>query len=1472
MRNRKNLKRITGYLLAAIVVFDLVSLSGMSVSASENQEPVNEYHVEDMEDEIQPDGAQVQSDEPQPQSDEVPVSAAEAVTYLDCDGSGQNWEIKTCTDYTEITAENPGSEWSDGWYVVTGDMTISERVSVSGIVHLILKDGCSLKAAAGISVNEGQSLTIYAQSADDNRGRLVASAATEGYAGIGGYQTSGGTITINGGVVEAAGGEHASGIGGGYAGTGGTIIINAGTVKASGGNYAAGIGGGANRDGGIITINGGAVTANSGDHAAGIGGGNAGGAGTVTINNGTVISTGTYSGAGIGGGFYGSGGTVTITGGTITARSVFGSSGEAIGNGAAVLLAGGTINGTVYHTVTFAGDGLVGEDVPPVQGVADGEAAEVPRCDINGYTVAGWYTDPACGEHDKYDFSTPVTGDITLYAKLEESTDYIVEMTIDGNTVLYTSFTKAWKDAQGKTAVLKILKDMSLIDNMRMTDSSTDLTIEAAEGVVVESTSDFFIVENGKLTLKSGTYISSGAGKSGIYMTDGTVEMTGGTIKMTGTKGDIKAIRINGNGTLLISGGTLDISEVSSTGISIALLVSRGNVTLTGGTIKGNSRLSLPAVYVSGVVPTDLLGENYAFYNNDGDKLVTDAAVDLPLYGSYTVKECSHNYTPKGRDEEQHYLLCTACGGEADRGAHSFGDDGVCTVCSAERTVRVEIDGVSADYVSIENVWDSLYTEKGTITFLKDVQLDAPLDIWRGMDVTINMADGVSLTNTAEDCFQVYGGTLTLAGGTVKEEKTGESSVVYVESGILHMTGGTYESAGNGVYAEQNAEVQLSGGTINASGNTLQYGNPGGEVRTMLKETQKEECYVLWNEDQGKYESNLGRDRLTGGSYTVRKVKLVAELMNAEGLVYNGRPHAAKARVTLVDGTEREELREMADYTAQILTKEGDAVDNYERSCSAGEFYFHIMGEIYNGETNLDYTVEKAELKVTNAIAADRLYDGTNAVEITDIALEGVMQIDDGRGGTVSDDVAVDMENVQGTLSSANAGTYTSVTLPELTLTGDAKDNYTLAEPQGAVETSVTISPLDGVITVGTDTYDKTFGDAEFTLDVTDNNPEADVQYEVIKGAEVVSVSEGTVTIKNAGTAVITVSLPASENYTAAESRMITVNVAKKGGYTVDEVHRKYLYTTESSDSINLAGLLPDDCGSISYGIPEISGNAAYLSEPSVNEGSLSYTLAAGNIGDEGTISVSLATQNYEDFTITVHVRLSDHIPVSLKPDMEVRLKNDTLTYGEPLSELVFDDAKFIGSDGEIVEGILTWKDGEAAPDAGTTSASWIFTPADPLYIPLEGTAAITVNKAVPYIVTVPEASGIAEGETLHASVLSGGSAQHRKGTEQSRSADNSSKAIEGTFAWKDPSIKPAASDSNKTEYTVVFTPADTKNYETAECKVKLNVKGTGSTQAGTSGKAAPRTADDSQVLLYMLLCMIACAAGAGTFKVRRKI
>ena len=300
--------------------------------------------------------------------------AADApVEYIDFDENGvQITEPRSCDQYSLVTENN--TEWNasdenNGWYVVSGEVTIGkkeapQRVTVSGDVHLILANDAKLTVNGGISVNAGNSLTVYAQPAENDKttGSLTVENVEEGNAGIGGdVQQSGDTITINGGEITATGGTSGSGIGGGSKinGSGGTITINGGEITANGGDNGAGIGGGSASSGGIITINGGTIATTGGNLGAGIGGGSQQSGGTITIHGGEIVATGYSGSAGIGSGFAASIGSATvinIDGGIVTATcsddALETLGGAGIGGGGAanssvaITISGGTVTAT----------------------------------------------------------------------------------------------------------------------------------------------------------------------------------------------------------------------------------------------------------------------------------------------------------------------------------------------------------------------------------------------------------------------------------------------------------------------------------------------------------------------------------------------------------------------------------------------------------------------------------------------------------------------------------------------------------------------------------------------------------------------------------------------------------------------------------------------------------------------------------------------------------------------------------------------------------------------------------------------------------------------------------------------------------------------------------------------------------------------------------------------------------------------
>ena len=76
--------------------------------------------------------------------------------------------------------------------------------------------------------------------------------------------------------------------------------------------------------------------------------------------------------------------------------------------------------GTPTYTVTFDANGH--GTAPAAQTVLSGTTATKPTDPtVSGWTFEGWYKEAACT--NAFDFATPITGDITLYAKWTEKND-----------------------------------------------------------------------------------------------------------------------------------------------------------------------------------------------------------------------------------------------------------------------------------------------------------------------------------------------------------------------------------------------------------------------------------------------------------------------------------------------------------------------------------------------------------------------------------------------------------------------------------------------------------------------------------------------------------------------------------------------------------------------------------------------------------------------------------------------------------------------------------------------------------------------------------------------------------------------------------------------------------------------------------------------------------------------------------------
>lgn len=357
-----------------------------------------------------------------------------------------------------------------------------------------------------------------------------------------------------------------------------------------------------------------------------------------------------------------------------------------------------------------------------------------------------------------------------------------------------------------------------------------------------------------------------------------------------------------------------------------------------------------------------------------------------------------------------------------------------------------------------------------------------------------------------------------------------------------------------------------------------------------------------------------------------------------------------------------------------------------------------------------------------------------------------------------------------------------------------------------------------------------TFKDSAFSLNVSPNNREGKLIYKVSDSKDINGVSvdddrilsvsdDGKVTVKSAGSAKITISLPESTNYTAATSLTVEVTVNKRA-YTVDSINKKYLYSRENEDSIDLLALLPADCGTVNFDVISTTDSSSFIEAPQYKEGKLAYKLAAGNIGNTASITVPVTTENYtinNSNSLVFNLELVEQKP--LKPQGEITLQKNEMTYGEPLSVLQFNEAKFVDADtGEGIVGTLAWNAPDYKLEVGQRLAEWTFIPDNVEYAPYIGYTTVTVNKAVPHIVFTPDPpEQIYRISAYSVEILNGLS----KNPGSVIGVDD--QQLGGIWKWEDENWTPTVGQSERRVY---FEPLDTQHYENSAMEtVTLTVK-----------------------------------------------
>ncbi len=349
----------------------------------------------------------------------------------------------------------------------------------------------------------------------------------------------------------------------------------------------------------------------------------------------------------------------------------------------------------------------------------------------------------------------------------------------------------------------------------------------------------------------------------------------------------------------------------------------------------------------------------------------------------------------------------------------------------------------------------------------------------------------------------------------------------------------------------------------------------------------------------------------------------------------------------------------------------------------------------------------------------------------------------------------------------------------------------------------------------------------------------------------------------NAGIYAVKAYIAETENYAGLASDPVVFTINKAASPNIGDEEKSYSYVAGSDDkaiSVDIAGKLPTDRGTTAYALTN-TYNEQLLSDVAVDQdGKLTYKVKEADesqVGATATITVTASMLNYEDAVYTMTIKITDKKLVTLKSGDTVSVNgSNALTYGDKLSKLGFSDVTFVEANTDTeVKGTLKWADPDCIPTAGTTQAGWVFKPDDSKYYEdLTGTAAITVARATPAVVTVPT---VAErvynpAVALADSDMTGGSVTGADGN-----------SLAGTWSFTGKNIIPTV---NNKGYQAVFTPDDADNYNTVTRTITVKVtKATpviaqkptaGALTYGqklsdstlTGGKAAYQTADGTEI------------------------
>ena len=538
-------------------------------------------------------------------------------------------------------------------------------------------------------------------------------------------------------------------------------------------------------------------------------------------------------------------------------------------------------------------------------------------------------------------------------------------------------------------------------------------------------------IKQGKLYIQGGTIEgNSAAGKDGgvVYIddtssTETTLSISGGSISDNVARRGSVVYCSNSNTTVVISGGDISNNEATGTTGGGVVFVNKGALTISGGTISGNTGEYGGAVYTRGniAITGGTFSENSAYGRGGGGVVyvVNSAAVTIENGAVF-----SNNTAPAGGVVFLNQGSLTVSGGEFT-GNSVTGNGGV---IHTDDSRPVIISGGTFSGNSAGSGGGVVYSggvvnSQGTVV----------------SGSSISVSSGIFKDNTARrgGVFYAYAGaTVSVSGGTFGG--TGEAPGI----------DGNSAQADGGVFFVHGATVHITGGTF--AGNTAaNYGGICCVTNRIENESGSRDGSAALSVDGVSFARNSARfggaiyaayiPPATGTSSTSTVVSLGAVTMEYNSAA-NGGAIANRGAVVTDTGT--------GGSTAAVKTFTGNS-GKYNAGTEEEPVFVGNGGAIFNtGTMTLSNTVFSGNYSVGNGGAVDNLAAGTltltGAVFSGNSALASAVSLSD-----------VDWANLADSAGDGGAlQNWGTVTLIDAYFTGNsAHDGGAIANGAGAVLT-----------------------------------------------------------------------------------------------------------------------------------------------------------------------------------------------------------------------------------------------------------------------------------------------------------------------------------------------------------------------------------------------------------------------------------